>query len=74
MSNDIPSTDVIRHWVGWADDDYSTERVAQFEAWLDVELAKERDRVIASLRNAFGEEYYKTGVTGKIVRIIEGEI
>lgn len=52
MTNaDIPSTDVIRHWVGWGpEDDYSTERVAQFEAWLDVELSKERDRVIALMK------------------------
>jgi hypothetical protein len=41
MTNDIPSTDVIRHWVAWGlpdgvdvELDHDFERVRLFEAWL----------------------------------------
>jgi hypothetical protein len=57
--NEIPSTQVIRHWVAWgvtADcpdehSDHSIERVQQFEAWFEKELEIERDRIIEMLKN-----------------------
>jgi hypothetical protein len=44
MTDDIPSTDVIRHWVAWGlpegvdvELDHDSERVRLFEAWLAEE-------------------------------------
>ncbi|HET8685909.1 MAG TPA: hypothetical protein VFM18_04510 [Methanosarcina sp.] len=35
---DIPTQNVIEHWVGWGSDgDFSHERVEQFRAWLKQE-------------------------------------
>lgn len=52
--SEIPSTQVIRHWVAWGvnehcpdeHSEHSAERVDQFERWLDTLLEAERDRIL----------------------------
>ena len=54
----IPSTQVIRHWVAWgttADcpdehSEHSLERVVQFEDWLETERQNEREQIIEMLK------------------------
>ena len=49
--NLTPSTAVIRHWCAWGEnDDYSQERLQQFERWFARELAAERRRVIEEMK------------------------
>lgn len=69
-----PSTEVIRHWCAWGvDDEFSQERAEQFDRWLADQLAAERDRMITVIKDAFGEDYYDTGVSGLVVSLIKGE-
>ena len=74
---DIPSTEVIQHWVAWGytgDDDagmeHSPERVAQFNAWLaehDREKQAQaweegyRDRAIDIVRDGITLNPYRQG-------------
>jgi hypothetical protein len=46
-----PTTAVVRHWCAWGyDDDYSQERLEQFDRWLAAEIAAERQRVIEEMK------------------------
>lgn len=47
---EIPSTDVIRHWVGWDNDEHDYSRVQLFDAWLNLELLAERKRLSKLIR------------------------
>jgi hypothetical protein len=44
---EIPSTDVIRHWVAWDNDEHDYKRVQLFDAWLKLELLAERKKIIS---------------------------
>lgn len=45
---DIPSVDVIRHWIAWGqtcdcEQDHDAERIEMFEAWLAEVIREERN-------------------------------
>lgn len=52
--NDTPSIEVIRHWIGWENDEFSQERVEQFHAWYaenekrvsDIARLQEQERIV----------------------------
>lgn len=52
--SEVPSTDVIRHWIAWTYDadcpeefiEHDAKRVIQFNAWFDAIMRTERKRVI----------------------------
>ena len=56
---EIPSTQVIRHWVAWGvnehcpdeHSEHSTERVEQFNQWLIWRLELEMNRIVKRLRS-----------------------
>ena len=63
---DIPSTEVIIHWVGWcygdnvADEDieFDPQRVEQFKAWLHQNNAKVWEQgFLAGERDVFQHEF-----------------
>lgn len=60
--SDIPNTNVVRHWVGWDQDEWDEERARQFDAWLDGQIRAERERILARL------EEWKTDDCGKCPR------
>jgi hypothetical protein len=73
----IPSTDVVRHWVAWGpDEDLSQERLEQFEAWLAGEVRKERGPIInvhgnhAAIVPNDAQTHYDFGVADERERII----
>ena len=76
--SDIPKIDVIRHWIGWSDDEFSSERVDQFHLWLDVndkrvaDIARlqELERIVNLIKESFGESYHNMGVVAEVLRII----
>ncbi len=47
---EIPTTDVIRHWVAWDNDEHDYSRVQLFDAWLNLELSAERKRITELIR------------------------
>ena len=53
--SDIPSTSVVRHWVGWDGGEWDVVRAEQFDAWLEGEIRGERERIIALLENLIGD-------------------
>jgi hypothetical protein len=40
----IPTTNVVRHWVIWDNDEQDLERGQQFDAWLKIEKDKATDQ------------------------------
>lgn len=77
----IPSIDVVKHWVAWGPSadcpdeliDHDSERVEQFEAWLELERATERDRIIAILETE--ATIYADGLLdpAEVIALIKGE-
>jgi hypothetical protein len=49
---DIPSIDVVRHWIAWDNDEHDLLRLAQFDAWLTLELNNVRQSFIDQLHDA----------------------
>jgi hypothetical protein len=73
LMSDIPSTSVVRHWVGWDQDEWDVVRAEQFDAWLDGEIRGERERIVEKLKESFGESYYNMGVVAEVLRIIRSD-
>ena len=83
--SEIPSTQVIRHWVAWGTtgdcpdehSEHSAERVKLFEQWLETQREAERERIIKLL-----EDYQQKALASHIVflgleraiKIIKGQL
>ena len=81
MSNtDIPSTEVIRHWVAWGpEDDHSQERVDQFDAWFatqsEIVELQTRVKILEELKNQLPAfEFFEPYVgVERVIRVISGD-
>jgi hypothetical protein len=71
----VPSTDVIRHWCSWHEDNYEKERADQFDAWFQHQLKAERERIIAAIENApVSLDFFGPYIArDKILAFIKGE-